>query len=49
MSDHHRVYNESHHGGGFMKRKPAALRSIGIDIDACAIRQFRSEYPVEAE
>ena len=44
----HRVYIESHLGGGaIMKRKPAAQRSIGIDVDACAIRQFRCEYPVE--
>ena len=34
----HRVYLEIHLGGGaIMQRKPAALRHIGIDIDAQAL------------
>ena len=58
VSGHHRtdadatysVYIESHLGGGaIMKRKPAVQRSIGIDIDVRAIRQFRRESPVEAK
>ena len=35
----HSVYIETHLGGGaIMKRKPAALRNIGIDLDAGALR-----------
>ena len=46
----HSVYFESQLGGSaIMKCKPAVVRSIRIDIDACAIRQFRCEYPVEVE
>ncbi|HBR1366644.1 TPA: DNA adenine methylase [Klebsiella pneumoniae] len=37
----HETYIETHLGGGaIMLRKPAARRSIGIDIDSDAIRQF---------
>ena len=44
----HSVYIESHLGGGaIMKRKPAAQRNIGIDLDAAAIEQFRCDYAVE--
>ena len=44
----HGVYIESHLGrGAIMKRKPAAPRSIGIDVDAAAINQFSCDYPVE--
>ena len=42
----HSVHLETHLGGGaIMQRKPAALRSIGIDIDAQA--RFERTYPVE--
>ena len=30
-----------------MKRKPAAQRNIGIDLDAAVIDQFSCVYPVE--
>ena len=44
----HRVYIESHLGGGaIMKRKPPALRSIGIDLNARSIRSFRCDHAVE--
>ena len=44
----HSVYIETHLGGGaIMKRKPAALRNIGIDLDAGALRAFACGYPVE--
>ncbi|EDW6359924.1 DNA adenine methylase [Salmonella enterica subsp. enterica] len=37
----HDTYIETHLGGGaIMLRKPPALRSIGIDIDSDAIKQF---------
>ena len=46
----HSVYIESHLGGSaIMKRKPAARRSIGIDIDAPAITQFSCEHAVELD
>ena len=42
------MYIETHLGGGaIMKRKPAALRNIGIDLDAGALRAFSCDYPVE--
>ena len=42
----HRVYLETHLGGGAIRqRKLAALRNIGIDIDALA--RFQCAYPVE--
>ena len=35
MMPPHSVYIETHLGGGaMMKRKPPALRTIGIDLDA---------------
>jgi DNA adenine methylase len=44
----HDTYIESHLGGGaIMKRKPAALRNIGIDLDPQAIANFKCSYPVE--
>jgi hypothetical protein len=30
-----------------MKRKPAALRNIGIDLNARALARFQCDYPVE--
>ena len=44
----HSVYIETHLGGGaLMRRKPAALRNIGIDIDGRALSAFECDYPVE--
>ena len=44
----HRVYIETHLGGGaIMKRKPPALRNIGIDLNARSIRTFGCDYEVE--
>ena len=44
----HDTYIETHLGGGaIMKRKPAALRNIGIDLDAKALAHFECDYPVE--
>lgn len=44
----HATYIESHLGGGaIMKRKPPALRNIGIDLDPRAIAEFECGYPVE--
>ena len=44
----HDTYIETHLGGGaIMKRKPAALRNIGIDRDARALDAFECNYPVE--
>ena len=44
----HAVYIETHLGGGaVMKRKPGALRNIGIDLDARALASFECGYPVE--
>lgn len=44
----HAVYIETHLGGGaLMKRKPAALRSIGIDLDRRALESFECGHPVE--
>ena len=44
----HTVYIETHLGGGaVMKRKPAALRNIGIDLDGRSLSSFRCGYPVE--
>lgn len=44
----HETYIETHLGGGaIMKRKPPALRSIGIDLDQRALEKFRCDYPVE--
>ena len=44
----HSVYIETHLGGGaVMKRKPAALRNIGIDLDGRSLSSFACDYPVE--
>jgi len=44
----HDTYIETHLGGGaIMKRKPPALRNIGIDLDQCALEKFHCGYPVE--
>ena len=44
----HDVYLETHLGGGaIMRRKPPALRNIGIDLDARVLESFRCDYPVE--
>jgi len=44
----HDTYIETHLGGGaIMRRKPAALRTIGIDIDPNALQTFSCPYPVE--
>ena len=44
----HSVYIETHLGGGaVMKRKPAALRSIGIDVDARALAAFGGGHAAE--
>jgi site-specific DNA-adenine methylase len=44
----HDTYIESHLGGGaIMKRKPPALRNIGIDLNERALAKFQCEYPVE--
>ena len=48
MMPPHSVYIETHLGGGaLMRRKPAALRNIGIDLDARALSGFECAYPVE--
>jgi site-specific DNA-adenine methylase len=48
MMPPHDTYIESHLGGGtIMKRKPPALRNIGIDPDPQAIAGFECSYPVE--
>lgn len=44
----HDTYIESHLGGGaIMKRKPPAMRNIGIDINSKVLSQFSCNYPVE--
>jgi hypothetical protein len=44
----HDIYIETHLGGGaIMKRKPAARRNIGIDLDARALARFQCDYPLE--
>ena len=48
MMPPHATYIETHLGGGaLMRRKPPALRHIGIDRDARARARFECEYPVE--
>ena len=48
MMPPHETYIESHLGGGaIMKRKPPALRNIGIDLDPRTISRFECSYPVE--
>jgi DNA adenine methylase len=44
----HDTFIESHLGSGvIMQRKPACLRSIGVDINSRVIEQFHSEKHVE--
>lgn len=44
----HDTYIETHLGGGaIMRRKPAARRNIGIDLDVRALERFQCDYPVE--
>ena len=44
----HSTYIETHLGGGaIMRRKPAALRSIGIDLNGLSLSRFECDYPVE--
>ena len=48
MMPPHDTYIETHLGGGaLMRRKPAALRNIGIDRDARALDGFECDYRVE--
>ena len=48
MMPPHCTYIETHLGGGaVMKRKPPALRNVGIDRDASALEKFECDYPVE--
>jgi site-specific DNA-adenine methylase len=48
MMPPHDTYIETHLGGGaIMKRKPAALCNIGIDLDPKALARFKCDYPVE--
>ena len=47
MMPPHDTYIETHLGGGaIMKRKPAALKNIGIDIDPRPLDGFECGYPV---
>ncbi len=44
----HAVYIETHLGGGaVMRRKPGALRNIGIDLDRRALASFECGHAVE--
>ncbi len=48
MMPPHDTYIETHLGGGaIMKRKPAALHNIGIDLNLKALRSFDCDYPVK--
>ena len=48
MMPPHSVYLETHLGGGaIMKRKPPALRNIGIELNTRVLSQFACDYPVE--
>ena len=43
----HDTYIETHLGGGaIMKRKPPALRNIGIDLNPRALANFACDYPI---
>ena len=43
----HDTYIETHLGGGaIMKRKPPALKNIGIDLNPNALSSFNADYPV---
>ena len=44
----HDTYIETHLGGGaILKRKPAAITNIGIDLNANTLKKFNRPYPVE--
>ncbi|MEO2174727.1 MAG: hypothetical protein ABGY96_11590 [bacterium] len=44
----HDTYIETHLGSGaIMKRKPAALNNIGIDLDPQSLDDFSSDYRVQ--
>ena len=44
----HSAYVETHLGGGtIMKRKPPALRNIGIDLNARSVMTFSCDHDVE--
>jgi len=48
MMPPHDTYVETHLGGGaIMRRKPPALRNIGIDLNGRALERFQCDYPVE--
>lgn len=48
MMPPHDTYIETHLGGGaIMRRKPPALRNIGIDLNGRALARFQCDYPVE--
>lgn len=48
MMPPHDTYIESHLGGGaIMKRKPAAMKNIGLDLDPQALSRFSCDYPVQ--
>lgn len=48
MMPPHDTYIETHLGGGaIMKRKPPALKNIGIDIDPKPLAAFDDNYPVQ--
>ena len=48
MMPPHDTYIETHLGGGaIMKRKPAALHNIGIELNERALARFECDYPVE--
>lgn len=47
MMPPHDTYIETHLGGGaIMRRKPAALHNIAIDLDPEALRAFECDHPV---
>jgi DNA adenine methylase len=48
MMPPHDTYIETHLGGGaIMKRKPAALNNIGIDLDSRPLADFTCDNPVQ--
>lgn len=48
MMPPHDTYIETHLGGGaIMKRKPAALHNIAIDLDPKVLQRFKCEYPIK--
>ena len=48
MMPPHSTYIETHLGSGaIMRRKPPALRNIGIDLDGAALAGFSCAWPVE--